>query len=148
MLPADMVTGLKANAETLLSFKQRIDKLLEDFEGSPGSPSEVAALRIPRASLSGHGIDFHEADDLFDQCEWVHSELTRLSKLLGMQLEGIGIATQGAAHKFTNLDEDQRRRFHEIQMEVGRQYKEAQRKKSGEARREQSNTSGTEKGYN
>lgn len=140
MLPADMVGGvsastavdLKVGTQALTTFKQRIDQLLTEFEDSAGSASKVGAHRIPRPSLSGHGIPFPEADILFTQYERVHEHLTQLSKTLGLQIEAMGIATQGAQHGFDSLDDDQRRRFWEIEVEIDRQHDEAERKKSGE----------------
>ncbi|MFI5886847.1 hypothetical protein [Streptomyces sp. NPDC051554] len=154
MLPADMTGGaspktaadLKVGADVLMTFKQRIDKLLSEFEDSAGSASELGAHRVSRASLSGHGLDFHEADALFTQYQSVHEHITQLSKTLGLQIEAMGIATQGAQNGFDNLDDDQRRRFWEIQVETDRLYTESQEKKSGEGERMLSDAKKSTKG--
>ncbi|MFF1741179.1 hypothetical protein [Streptomyces mirabilis] len=154
MLPADMTGGaspstaadLKVGADVLMTFKQRIDKLLSEFEDSAGSASKVGAHRISRTSLSGHGTPFHEADALFTQYEQVHEHITQLSKTLGLQIEAMGIATQGAQNGFDTLDDDQRRRFREIQVETNRLYTEAQQKKSGEGERKLSDAKKSTKG--
>ncbi|MFG2378854.1 hypothetical protein ACGFY9_46345 [Streptomyces sp. NPDC048504] len=154
MLPADMTGGvspktaadLKVGADVLMTFKQRIDKLLSEFEDSAGSASKLGAQRVSRASLSGHGLDFHEADALFAQYQSVHEHITQLSKTLGLQIEAMGIATQGAQNGFDNLDDDQRRRFWEIQVETDRLYTEAQEKKSGEGERKLSDAKKSTKG--
>jgi hypothetical protein len=137
MLPADMggvsartAADLKVGAGVLMTFKQRIDKLLSEFESSAGSATKVGEHRISRASLKGAG-QFDEAEALFTNYENVHEQLIRLSKSLGMQIEAMGIATQGAQNGFDTLDEEQRRRFHDIQIEVDRQYREAQEAQSG-----------------
>ncbi len=44
----------------------------------------------------------------------------------------MGIATQGAQNGFDSLDDDQRRRFWEIQIETDRLYSETQQEKCGE----------------
>ncbi|MET8248763.1 hypothetical protein ABZV31_32900 [Streptomyces sp. NPDC005202] len=139
------MAGFKVGAEVLGTFKQRIDKLLSEFEDSAGSPSKVGAQRITRSSLSGPGT-FHEADALFAQYERVHERLTQLSRMLGQQIEAMGIATQGAKQGFHNLDEDQRRRFWEIQVEIDRQHDEAQRKKSGEGEQKRNDAKKSTKG--
>ncbi|MEU7061237.1 hypothetical protein [Streptomyces sp. NPDC046197] len=154
MLPADMTGGvspeaaadLKVGAGVLMTFKQRIDKLLSDFEESAGGPSKVGEHRVSRTSLSGHGT-FHEADALFSEYERVHQEITQLSKRLGLQIEAMGIATQGAQNGFDSLDDDQRRRFWQIQIEIDRQHDEAERKKSGEAQKQQKDAKKSTKGY-
>src|SRR5258707_744408 len=77
MLPADMTGGaspstaadLKVGADVLMTFKQRIDKLLSEFEDSAGSASKGGAHRVSRPSLRGQGSPFHEADALFTQYE-------------------------------------------------------------------------------
>jgi hypothetical protein len=55
---------------------------------------------------------------LYEQYNAVHERLTTLSKTLHLQIEAIGIAVQGAHQGFENLEEEQRRRFWEIQMEI------------------------------
>ncbi|MCX5352447.1 MULTISPECIES: hypothetical protein [Streptomyces] len=154
MLPADMTGGaspstaadLKVGADVLMTFKQRIDKLLSEFEDSAGSASKVGAHRVSRTSLSGHGSPFHEADALFTQYEQVHEHITQLSKTLGLQIEAMGIATQGAQNGFDGLDDDQRRRFWEIQIETDRLYSEAQQEKSGEGEKKLSDAKKSTKG--
>lgn len=153
MLPADMggvsastAADLKVGAGVLLTFKQRIDKLLEEFEGSAGSATKVGEHRISRASLKGVG-QFPEADALFTNYEHVHEQLIRLSKSLGMQIEAMGIATQGAQNGFNTLDEEQRRRFHDIQLEVGRQYQEAQKAQSGTDVTKHNDANKTDEGF-
>jgi len=127
VLPADMVGGvsatraanLEASGEALGLFVKRVDAVLRDLEGSAGNPTRVGAQTISRSSLhsGGHG-DFSEADDLYRQYNTAHEKLTSLSRVLHLQIEAIGIAVQGAAHGFGNLEEDQRQRFWEIQSEI------------------------------
>ncbi|MET7681544.1 DUF2563 family protein [Streptomyces sp. NPDC005423] len=127
MLPADMVgdvsatraANLEASGEALGAFVKRVDAVLKDLEGSAGNPKRVGAQTISRGSLhsGGHGA-FNEADDLYHQYNAVHEKLTSLSRTLHLQIEAIGIAVQGAAHGFDNLEEEQRQRFWEIQSEI------------------------------
>ncbi|MFF9311733.1 hypothetical protein ACF1BS_12545 [Streptomyces sp. NPDC014748] len=127
MLPDDMVGGasqaratdLEASGEALKDFVNRVDAVLRDLESSAGSPTKVGAQTIRLSSLTAAGESvFPEAHDLYTNYHAVHEELTTLSKALHLQIEAIGIAVQGASHGFQNLEEDQRRRFWEIQTEI------------------------------
>ncbi|GAB2972661.1 hypothetical protein GCM10023080_040980 [Streptomyces pseudoechinosporeus] len=125
MLPAE---GLKIGLEALGTFKKRVDTVLSTFEGSPASPQKIAAHALSEASFSGAG-GFAEAKGLHSQYERVHERLTTLSKHLGLQIEAMQIAVMGADGNFSNLEEEQRRRFYEIGEEIRRQQWEAAREK-------------------
>ncbi|MGA5584555.1 hypothetical protein [Streptomyces sp. WAC00469] len=108
---------------------KRVDAVLRDLESSAGNPMSVEAQTISQTSLRSGSAPFREASDLYEQYNAVHERLTTLSKTLHLQIEAIGIAVQGAHQGFENLEEEQRRRFWEIQMEI----KKLQlRKKGGE----------------
>ncbi|MGW0578421.1 hypothetical protein ACWD25_21185 [Streptomyces sp. NPDC002920] len=130
MLPADMA-GFKVSLEALGTFKKRVDAVLSSFEGSAGSAKKVGAHSLSAASFSGAG-DFGEAKGLHTQYERVHERLTALSKSLGLQIEAMQIAVLGAHGDFSNLDEEQRRRFWEIQTEISRQEAEAAKEKAAQ----------------
>ncbi|AXG53433.1 hypothetical protein [Streptomyces lincolnensis] len=140
MLPADMTGGvsatraanLEASGEALAQFVKRVDAVLRDLEASGGNPTKVSAQTIKPTSLSTGGSNgvFPEAHNLFLQYERVHQELTSLSKTLHLQIEATTIAVQGAHRGFDNLEEEQRRRFAEIQAEV----REIQDAKDGKQR--------------
>lgn len=136
MLPADTGGGsggadLKVGMEALTTFKKRVDTVLATFEGSPGSSTKVAGQRISRASFSGEGATFAEAAGLYAQYDRVHERLTSLSRTLGLQIEAMWIAVHGAEVGFGNLEEEQRRRFWEIQKQTKRESEEAEREKGG-----------------
>ncbi|MCX3061771.1 hypothetical protein [Streptomyces beihaiensis] len=143
MIPADMVGGvskataadLKVSAGVLKTFKQRVDKILHDFESSPGSSSKVGDQRVSRASISGSSSPFHEADALHSQYEQVHERITSLSKMLGLQIEAMSIASHGAEVGFGNLEEEQRRRFWEIQTKIDREHQQAEAEKKHDQKR-------------
>ncbi|MDF3302669.1 hypothetical protein [Streptomyces tropicalis] len=127
MLPADMVGGasatraanLKASNEALTTFQKRVDAVLRRLESSAGNPTRVGAQTIRAGSLnSGTQDAFPEAHALYLQYNHVHEKLTGLSKTLHLQIEAIGIAVQGAHRGFQNLEEEQRRRFWEIQTQI------------------------------
>ncbi|WP_063768353.1 hypothetical protein [Streptomyces griseus] len=132
MLPAE-AGGFKVGLEALTTFKNRVDDVLSTFEGSPASSQKIGAHTLSEASFVGGG-GFGEAKGLHAQYERVHERLTALSKTLGLQIEAIQIAVQGAHGDFTDVDEEQRRRFWEIQTHIGREQAEAEReKKAAEA---------------
>ncbi|WP_328768283.1 hypothetical protein [Streptomyces sp. NBC_00286] len=133
MLPAE---GLKIGLEALGTFKKRVDAVLSTFDGSPASPQKLAAHALSEASFSGAG-GFAEAKGLHSQYERVHERLTTLSRHLGLQIEAMQIAVMGADGNFSNLEEEQRRRFHEIGEEIRRQQEEAKLAQQLEAAREQ-----------
>ncbi|MFJ3826176.1 hypothetical protein [Streptomyces nodosus] len=138
MIPDDMVGGasparaadLEASSEALSTFQKRVNALLADFEASAGNPTKVGAQTISASSLnSGSSSAFPEAHGLYAQYNRVHERLTSLSKLLNLQIEAIGIAVQGAQRGFGNLEEEQRRRFWQIQVEI-REGQDADRRTS------------------
>jgi hypothetical protein len=123
VLPADMGGGvsaanLEASGDALKKFVSRVDAVLRDLEGSAGNPTRVGAQAIRHGALRGGAGTFHEADALYATFNAVHERLTNLSKTLHLQIEAIGIAVLGAKGTFDNLEEDQRRRFWEIQTEI------------------------------
>ncbi|MFF5979949.1 hypothetical protein ACFY78_14010 [Streptomyces olindensis] len=126
MLPAE---GFKVGLEALGTFKKRVDAVLSTFEDSPASPQKIAAHALSEASFSGSG-GFAEAKGLHSQYERVHERLTALSKNLGLQIEAMQIAVMGAGGNFSNIDEEERRRFWEIRTEISRQQEEAERERA------------------
>ncbi|CAL9612407.1 hypothetical protein [Streptomyces sp. enrichment culture] len=127
MLPVEMVGGasaaraanLEVTGEALSTFVKRVDSALRNLEGSAGDPTRIGAQRIKPSSLnSGSTGAFPEAHALYLQYNRVHEELTSLSKTLHLQIEAIGIAVRGAHVGFDNLEEEQRRRFQQIQTQI------------------------------
>ncbi|MER6976384.1 hypothetical protein ABT317_04860 [Streptomyces carpinensis] len=117
-MSAARAANLEASGEALTTFMKRVDAVLRDLESSAGSPTRVSAQTINRGSLSSGSGGFQEAHNLYEQYHAVHDRLTSLSKTLHLQIEAIGIAVLGAHRGFGNLEEEQRRRFWEIQTEI------------------------------
>jgi hypothetical protein len=117
---ADLRRGLEA----LKTFKTRVDTLLTTFEGSAAGSQKVAMHVLSRASFCGQG-EFAEATGLHTQYARVHERITSLSKSLALQIEAMQIAVHGADVGFDKLDDDLRRRFHEIRTEINDQLAEA-----------------------
>ncbi|MFF4020954.1 hypothetical protein [Streptomyces sp. NPDC001843] len=123
MLPADMGGGvsaanLEASGDALKKFVSRVDAVLRDLEASAGNPKRLGAQAIRQGSLSSGAGTFHEADALYATFNSVHESLTTLSKTLHLQIEAMGIAVLGAKGTFDEVEEEQRRRFWEIQAEI------------------------------
>ncbi|MEU9335421.1 hypothetical protein AB0D49_19955 [Streptomyces sp. NPDC048290] len=97
----------------------RVDGVLSDLEASAGDPAKVRAQTIRQTSLSqGAGGVFVEADALYSQYNIVHEQLTNLSRTLHLQIEAIGIAVKGASIGFEALEEEQRRRYWQIRIQL------------------------------
>ncbi|MCT7354021.1 hypothetical protein N4P33_17920 [Streptomyces sp. 15-116A] len=122
MLPADGRGGggsaadMRRGVMALSTFKKRIDDLLTAFEASAGGESSVGRCSLPPTAF-GSGA-FPEGTMLHREYERVHERITALSKTLGLQLEAMQIAVHGVDVAFDNLEEEQRRRFHEIRTTV------------------------------
>ncbi|GAA2322054.1 hypothetical protein OKJ48_18405 [Streptomyces kunmingensis] len=124
MIPADgggvstaAAADLKVGAGVLQTFKQRVDKILRDFEGSDGSSSKVGHHTFTQDAVTS-AVSFYEAVSLHKEYETIHGRITELSKMLALQIEAMGIASHGAEVGFDNLEEDQRRRFWAIQTKI------------------------------
>ncbi|MBQ0984373.1 hypothetical protein KBZ10_07535 [Streptomyces sp. F63] len=109
-----MAGDLERGVDALRKFRSRIDKLLTELESGNGGSSKVALERVSRGSFSGTNLPFAEADGFFQQYNRVHKALVELSKSLGDQIEMLGIAVHAADVGFDNVENDMRRRFHEI----------------------------------
>ncbi|MEV4332543.1 hypothetical protein AB0K02_18720 [Streptomyces sp. NPDC049597] len=111
-----MASDLERGVGALKKFRSRVDAVLRDLEGGDGGASKVAMERVTRASFGvGGGIKFEEADGFHKEYNRVHKALVSLSKSLGDQIELLTIGVHAADVGYDNVDEDQRRRFHEIQ---------------------------------
>ncbi|OIK06840.1 hypothetical protein BIV23_04930 [Streptomyces monashensis] len=118
MSGGESAANLKVSADALTQFVKTVDGVLKDLEGSAGNPTRVGDQTIRHTSLRSGSAGFHEADALYGTFNQVHQALTNLSKTLHLQIEAIGIAVQGANGTFNDLEEEQRRRFYEIQAEI------------------------------
>jgi len=113
----------------LEKFQQSVNALLRELESSAAGKTEVAAQKVSRASLSGHNACFAEADGLYTQYNRVHESLVTLSKSLGDQIEYLSLGVHAAAVGFDNVDDETRRRFHEIRADLDAERERAQGEK-------------------
>ncbi|MFI2206884.1 hypothetical protein ACH47Z_40475 [Streptomyces sp. NPDC020192] len=109
---------LEASRDALKRFVGKVDAVLSTLEKSAGNPARVGEQTIRQTSLSSGPGGFAEAEDLYSAFNTVHERLTTLSKTLHLQIEATNIAVMGAKGTFEGLEEEQRRRFYEIQTEI------------------------------
>ncbi|MFI7242552.1 hypothetical protein [Streptomyces qinglanensis] len=106
---------LKRRAEALKKLKKSIDGVITGLDTSSAAKHKIASKRVSRTSLSGHNIPFAEADDLFSKYSEVHETLTTLSQSLRDQIDAMSIAVKFADGGLDAVEDDERRRFWEIQ---------------------------------
>ncbi|HZG02614.1 MAG TPA: hypothetical protein VE546_03365 [Streptomyces sp.] len=110
---------LSYEAETLASFKKRIDAIIDGLEKSPASHRRISDQAI---TPDAYGTGFSAAEDLSSQYEKAHERLKTLSRLFGEQLEALGIATQIVDKGYENIEDAHRERFQAIQGRVEEYY--------------------------
>jgi hypothetical protein len=113
-----MAGDLERGVGALKKFRSRVDAVLAELEGGDGGAAKVAAERVTRASFGG---DFDEATGFYREYNRVHKSLISLSKSLGDQIELLTIGVHAADVGYDNVDEEQRRRFHEIQARLSQE---------------------------
>ncbi|MEU6114970.1 hypothetical protein ABZ840_10645 [Streptomyces sp. NPDC047117] len=126
----DARSHVKLGPGELRSLKKKVDGALRKLESSAGSKEKLRQEIIPAASFGASS--FGEAADLSRMYERVHTHLTNLSQTLGDQIEAMGIAVLGTQHGFETIDDDQKRRYHEIQTRTQDRYDEHHAKPSDE----------------
>lgn len=112
--------ALKIEAEKMKAFKTRVDDLLIELDGSEAAPGKMGDDRLRRAQLGAPELG--EAQFLFESYAVVHDELTKLSKVLGAQIEGMGLAVQTSRVGYEDIDDDIRARMKAINAEVESYY--------------------------
>ncbi|MEU6284696.1 hypothetical protein [Streptomyces sp. NPDC047028] len=112
--------ALDIQHSAMKSFKKRVDELLLELDKSEAAPGKVGQDRLTRAQLGSS--DFKEAQFLYDSYTLVHDELENLSKALGAQIEGMGLAVHASRVGYQNLDDGIKARMKEINAEAERYY--------------------------
>ncbi|MFF2773759.1 hypothetical protein ACFVU3_02520 [Streptomyces sp. NPDC058052] len=119
-----MASNLELGVGELKKFRDKVDGVITELEASAGGASKLGQNRVTRASL-GTGMAFAEADGFFTEYERVHSSLVALSKSLSGQIELLQIGVHAADVGYSNVEEDQRRRFHDIRARLSEERAEA-----------------------
>ncbi|AGP54642.1 hypothetical protein [Streptomyces rapamycinicus] len=112
-------SDLKVEAETLASFKSRIDKILVDLEESPAAKSKISDQTVAHTAF---GAEFTAAADLAGAYEKLHDRLEKFSRTLGDQLEALGIAVQISDRGYESIDAEQADRLRAIQDRTTKYY--------------------------
>ncbi|MYW16778.1 hypothetical protein [Streptomyces sp. SID161] len=113
---AVMARELRVEAETLTSFKNRVNDLLTRLEESKAAPHRIADSTLPTGRLG----NFDEADALHSAYNQVHAQLEHLSEMLALQIEGLMVTVDASKTNYHNLDDDVRDRLHRIRVEVNK----------------------------
>ncbi|WP_079125975.1 hypothetical protein [Streptomyces sp. ERV7] len=111
---------LAREAESMLTFKKRVDALLTELNESEASSVKIGADRLAKSELGPE--DFKESAFLYGVYEVVHEQIGQLSKALGMQIEGLCIAVLAAENGYDGVDADVRDRMRAISDELQKQY--------------------------
>ncbi|MFJ2025170.1 hypothetical protein ACIODW_15415 [Streptomyces sp. NPDC087897] len=112
--------ALAIEAQKMKAFKKRVDDLLIALGDSEASPDRMGDGRVARAQLGA--AEFGEAQYLYESYTVVHDELEKLSKALGAQIEGMGLAVHSSQVGYANLDLDIRERMRAINAEAESYY--------------------------
>ncbi|WP_406401997.1 hypothetical protein OH805_22935 [Streptomyces sp. NBC_00879] len=102
------------------NFRKRVNELLATLNESEAAPDKVGADRLERGKLGGG--DFREAAFLYESYNLVHTELENLSKVLGMQIEGMRLAVQVSQTGYDKVDEDIRARMRALNAKIEAYY--------------------------
>ncbi|MEU9854330.1 hypothetical protein [Streptomyces sp. NPDC047974] len=115
---------LQRGVDALVKFQRDIEHVIENLEKGAGGSAKLNQNRVTRQAF-GTGIPFAEADGFFTEYERVHASLVSLSKSLSGQIELLRIGVHAADVGYDNVEEDQRRQFHDIQTRLDRERDEA-----------------------
>ncbi|MFI1190155.1 hypothetical protein [Streptomyces californicus] len=115
--------ALAIEAQKMKAFKKRVDDLLIALGDSEASPDRMGEGRVSRAQLGS--AEFGEAQYLYESYTVVHDELEKLSKALGAQIEGMGLAVQTSRVSYEDLDLETRQRMSAINIEAESYYDQA-----------------------
>ncbi|WP_329399298.1 hypothetical protein [Streptomyces melanogenes] len=110
---------LAREAESMLTFKKRVDALLTKLNDSEAASVKIGADRLTKSELGPE--DLKESAFLYGVYEVVHDQIGQLSKALGMQIEGLCIAVLAAENGYDGVDADVRDRMRAISGELHRQ---------------------------
>ncbi|MEU5438604.1 hypothetical protein AB0G73_35420 [Streptomyces sp. NPDC020719] len=110
---------LGVDGVSLADFKGRMDELLRSLDKSPARHTKIADQRVQPAS---YGTGFAAADELHKAYDKVRTNLERLSKIFGDQIEGMGIAVHIADKGYGGIDVDEAQRYQAIRKETEKYY--------------------------
>ncbi|MCS0636497.1 hypothetical protein NX801_12650 [Streptomyces sp. LP05-1] len=139
------MTDLTRGVGALRKFQQHVDDLLTRLESGHAGSGQVARQAVDRAAF-GTGLHFAEADGFHAQYQRVHTELIRLSKSLGEQIELYNIGVHASDVGYDNVEDDTRRRFHTILVRQAREAEQYEHKDEPKRPREGTKSGTTDMG--
>ncbi|MEU6626335.1 hypothetical protein ABZ926_36995 [Streptomyces litmocidini] len=131
--------AVKYSADSMQKFKQRVDALIEELNGSPASAGKLKSDPVSRAQFGGGGASWAEAQDAYAAYNETLHRLVELSGLLKDCLEGLGIAVVASKNGMEAMDDDIKRKMIQIHQ---RTY-EAKQKADKEAGRTEPSSEGS-----
>ncbi|MFJ3721007.1 hypothetical protein ACIPYQ_00340 [Streptomyces sp. NPDC090045] len=111
--------ALRVQFDDLKEYQKLVDGLLTTLNDSPAHHGKLADGTMPAGAL---GKGFTSAEKLYKAYNTVHSELEKLSKALGVQIEALGIAIQSAHGGYSEVDEETKRRMGFLARQAHDQY--------------------------
>ncbi|MGW2019576.1 hypothetical protein [Streptomyces sp. NPDC001927] len=113
--------GLEVGEVTLQSFYSRMQKLVEELQGSPAEHTKIGEQKVTAAS---YGTGFTAATELHSAYEKVRTRLEELTRTFGETIEGMGLAATIADKGYTGVDEEERERYAAIRKRTKEEYEE------------------------
>ncbi|MDV5146072.1 hypothetical protein R1T08_18135 [Streptomyces sp. SBC-4] len=114
-----MASGMRAqavkySADSMETFRKRIDALVQELQGSGAGTGQLKADPVTRTQFGGGGAAWGEAEGAYAAYDGTLSRLVELSGLLNDCLEGLGIAVVASKHGFEEMDDDIKRKMIDI----------------------------------
>ncbi|MEU9705749.1 hypothetical protein [Streptomyces sp. NPDC047981] len=113
--------GLEVGEVTLQSFYARMQKLVEELQGSPAEHTKIGEQKVTAAS---YGTGFTAATELHSAYEKVRTRLEELTRTFGETIEGMGLAATIADKGYAGVDEEERERYAAILKRTKEEYEE------------------------
>jgi hypothetical protein len=123
------VAVLKVQVETLKTFKNRIDDLIDSMDKSQAGPKNIGNDKLQSSHL---GTGFPQAEDLTSAYTHVHSQLETFSNLLADQMQAMQLSIEGASTGYQNMDQAQRDKLWSIYDTTSQHYHNTQKPTAGD----------------
>jgi len=100
--------NVKVELDTLKTFRDRVDTLLESLDGSAASPTQISHQTLEAQHLGSVVANgFTEVNDLTAMYKSVQGQLQDLSKTLSDQINAMSITIQVSQVGYQNVEADQ-----------------------------------------
>jgi hypothetical protein len=119
---------IQVETETLIQFRNKVDALLKDLDGSPASTQTISQQTLVSGKL---GTGFAEAADLSSAYSKVHAKLQELSTALSNQIEAMTLTINIAHYGYQNVEEQQVSQLWTIYDQTSTAYQQAQQPQGG-----------------